>query len=116
MFWFISIIISVFIMGTLMFFSYPQKRKRESTYDCWSTYPWVDEGDERVLVPVWLVIIAGVVSIIPVVNLVCSGLIAVIYCIQYDGKSGRDGYELIDRRMVVRAPHLQWFKWLNKKI
>lgn len=116
MFWFISFIISVLILGTLMFFSYPQKREREDEYTCWNKSPWVDEDDKRVPVPVWMIIIACTVSVIPIVNLVCSVITVLAYCLQYSGKDGMDGYELIDRRIELRAPYLRWIKWLNKEI
>lgn len=116
MFWLISFLISVLILGTLMFFSYPQKREREDEYTCWNKSPWVDAGDKRVLVPVWMVVVAGLVSIIPVINLILTIAATIIYCAQYKGTCGNEGYDLEEERMVLRAPYLQWFKWLNKEI
>lgn len=108
--------ISALVLGTLMFFSYPQKREREDEYTCWNKSSWVDEDDKRVPVPVWMVIVACIVSVIPIINLVCSVITVLAYCLQYSGKSGMDGYDLEERRLVLRVPCLQWFKWLNKEI
>lgn len=116
MFWFISFIISVFILGTLMFFSYPQKRERADDVTYWDKSPWVDEDEGRILVPVWMVIVAGIVSIIPVVNLICSAVVVIMYCVQYRGECGMDGYNPVDYRVELRAPYLKWVKWLSKKI
>lgn len=99
-----------------MFFSYPQKRKRKSYTAYWNECPWVDSSDKRVPVPVWMVIIAGLVSIIPVINLILTIAAIIVYCTQYSGTSGSEGYGLEEERMVLRAPYLQWFKWLNKEI
>lgn len=116
MFWFISFLISVLILGTLLFFSYPQEKVRDSYNTYWCKCSWVDTGDKRIPVPVWVVIVSGLISIIPVMNLICSVLAVGAYWIQYGDKDDADGYELIDHRMVLRAPYLKWFKWLNKEI
>lgn len=116
MFWFISFIISVFILGTLMFFSYPQKRVREDVIEHWDHYPWVNDGNERVKVPLWIVIIAMIICFIPVINIVVSIIAIIAYYIQYSGECSNNGWEKVDTRIVLRAPYLMWFKWLNKEI
>lgn len=99
-----------------MFFSYPQKRVRKTPYDYWRYSPWMDTEEGRIKVPLWMVIVTVLVSIIPVVNLILTIAVIIVYCTQYSGTSGSGGYDLEEERMVLRAPYLQWFKWLNKEI
>lgn len=116
MLWFISFIISVLILGTLLFFSYPQKKVRDSVTEYWDHYPWVNDGDERVKVPLWVVIVLATTCFIPVINIVVSVIMIVAYCMQLSGECSNNGWDRVATRMVLRAPHLMWFKWLNKKV
>lgn len=34
----------------------------------------------------------------------------------YTGECSNNGWEKVDTRIVLRAPYLMWFKWLNKEI
>lgn len=116
MFWFISFIISVLILGTLMFFSYPQKRVRENTIEHWDHYSWVNDGNERAKVPLWMVIVATIICFIPVINIIVSVIMIIAYCMQLSGNSFNNGWDKVDTRIVLRAPYLMWFKWLTKEI
>lgn len=113
---FIIFLISVLIIGTLLRYTYPQKRTRTSVHMMWKGSPWENDGEERCKYPIWMWLIALILVTIPVLNLIISVVLIIAYIIQLGGVSGSDGYKLIDTRIVVRAPYLMWVKWLNKKI
>lgn len=110
----ISIIISVLFWWTLLRYSYSQKRVRTKTYEHWDRFPWVDEGQQKF--PLWIYLVAAVISFIPIINIIIVFVIAFLYCMQTFGKDDSNSWELEDKRLVLRAPYLKWVKWLNKQI
>lgn len=60
--------------------------------------------------------IAMIICFIPVINIVVSIIAIIAYYIQYSGECSNNGWEKVDTRIVLRAPYLMWFKWLNKEI
>lgn len=113
---FIMLLISVLIIGTLLRYTYPQKRTRTSVHMMWKDNPWENDGEERLKYPIWMYLVALFFITMPGFNLAVSVILIVSYIIQLGGTSDSDGYELIDTRVVVRAPYLRWVKWFNKRI
>lgn len=117
MFWFISTLISVLILGTLLFCSHEQKIDRKKSYNLWENYEWEDVSSERFKFPLWAVLVLLIVSLIPVLNLILILIIVFVYSAQLCREDGADGMKTTARRLVVRCKCVDWLlKFLNKKI
>lgn len=117
MFWFISTLISVLILGTLFFCSYEQKIDRENSYNLWKNYEWEDVSSERFKFPLWAVLVLLIISLIPVLNLILTLIIVLVYDVQLCRDDDADGINTTARRLVVRCKWVNWLlKFLNKKI
>lgn len=117
MFWFISTLISVLILGTLFFCSHEQKIDRKKSYNLWRDYEWEDVSSERFKFPLWTVLVLLIASLTPVVNLFVCLVTVIAYSIQLCRNSGANGMDTTTRRLVVRCKWVDWLlKFLNKKI
>ena len=56
----------------------------------WRYSPWMDteEKGKGLKYLLWMVIVTVLVSIIPVVNLILTIAVIIVYCTQYSGTSG----------------------------
>lgn len=117
MFWFISTLISVLILGTLFFCSYEQKIDRKKSYNLWRDYEWEDVSYERFKFPLWAVLVLLIVSLIPVLNLILTLIIVLVYIAQLFRENSADSMKTTARRLVLRCKCVDWLlKFLNKKI
>lgn len=117
MFWFISTLISVLILGTLIFCSYEQKIDRKNSYNLWKNYEWEDVSSERFKFPLWIVLVLLIGSLTPVLNLILTLIMILVYGEQLRRDAGADGMNTTARRLVVRCKGVDWLlKFLNKKI
>ena len=99
-------IISALVFGALMFCTKVQTKTRKKTTDYWSNIPWVDAGK-----PKWtrlILIIAGIVCLIPVVNIVLAIGTIIWFCKQLSAPEWDDGVELVYKRLVFKNIVTDW--------
>lgn len=117
MLYFVTVMISVLILGTLFYFSNYRERKRVDIYSHWNKYPFIDKG--RFHFPVWCYLIAGLISTAPYkLNLISCAAIILLYIIHSNVRySDRDGYDLVETRLYIKSPFLDVIiKFLNKRV
>ena len=117
MFWLISTLISVLVLGTLLFCSHEQEIDRKKSYNLWKDYEWKDVSSERFKFPLWAVLVLLIISLIPVLNLISILVTVLVYSAQLRREDDADGTKTTARRLVVRCKCIDWLlKFLNKKI
>lgn len=114
----ISVIISIGIFIPMLFFSYKEVLERENTCLYWRNYDWKDLGEPRVKCPLWMVLLASGISLIPFgINVACSIMTLMLYCHHQRKPEDNFGDNTRVYRLVVRMPLLTFIKrFLNTPI
>lgn len=115
--YFVTIVISVLILGTLLYFSNYKERKREYEDVSWRRYTFVDKG--KFHFPIWCYIIAGVISLIPIGNIILTIVLVTIYiCHSFSRwKASWDGHGMTETRLYLSCPLInKILEFLNKKV
>ncbi len=105
---FIMFAISFIVFGLLLTSTHTQKLIRPSYRRNWRDYDWEPVSKERVKYPIWVWLIALVLSIIPIVNIIATVVVLITYIINIIRPSGSDGWEYEYTRIVIKTKFTDW--------
>lgn len=108
--WIVSLIICITILYILRT-SKVQHRERRNSYEYWKDSTWNDLG--KFVLPRVFIFLYIVVSIIPLINIICAIVSIVWLCKNLSCHSGSDSYALEEYRIV---PESKLINWLFEKI
>lgn len=112
----ISVIVSVLILGTLLRCTNYKVRERNSAYDYWEDYPFVDMG--RYKFPVWVYILSIISSLVFIWNYIYTVIFCIIWAAcRFDGNKDREGYSLEEIKFYLNNKYIdKCINFLNKGI
>lgn len=102
----VLMIISALVFGALIFCTKVQTKTRNRNTEYWEKIPWVDAGK-----PKWtrlILVIAGIVCLIPVVNIILSIGAIIWFCNQLSAPRYDYGVELVYKRLVFKNIVTDW--------
>ena len=113
MFAFITFLVSILTLSLIMFGTKVQRKTRKTISDYWCYYDWETTSD-RPKWPVYFIILNYIVSVIPVANIVWTGIVIWYICKLYnDSGYANYGGKLIIERIIFSN---KFIDWLNKEI
>lgn len=112
----ISVIVSVLIVGTLLRCTNYKVRKRNSIFDYWDNYQFVDMG--RYKFPVWVYILSVISSLIFIVNYIFTIFFVCAWMVCRYGKNEyNNGESLEEERFYLDSKIInKLIQFLNKGI